>query len=621
MNEYPTHLLCYGKGADMVFSSTSSPQYPGTPFTSQNQPERDVLIAGGFPNTFPDSPFPLSPTLQLNSDLAHFSETELAAIGRAELVRSNSQSFRSSLVEPDSRVAVLGTDAKSLNAFLDRYSGVLQIVPLLVQGSDPDLTTIENLQIVSQEKGCQLSFMVRQPIDLDKCTYCGACGPACPEHCLSEQLFLDFTRCTLCSECVSACPHEAIDLQSREKRELQIPAVLLLKGTKIDLPGQTDAIYFEDELGRLFDSIFTAQIEEVVSCNRSICQYSGRLQTGCQRCLDACPANAVSATSDGIVIDQQKCTECGRCIASCPTGALQYLRFDDRTFIDYFAAVNLPAGGTVVLGDESQLHKFWWSDTRRYDDTFFGEYPQVQALTSMHYLFLLARGVARIIILVPDPLNKEQQDQVAAVNTIVAGLFDRAEPVFATQAPELDALLAQKSGTPLTQPMRGGAFTSRRETLIFTLHYLQKSSGRNIELKGTPFAAFGHIECDISKCTLCLACLNECRVQALQSDKKTWSLNHRTLSCVQCGTCVHVCPENALQRVHGISLNQEAFQSRRLARAEPMTCKGCNKIFGTRQSFERVMVTLRQRETEDNLKLYEYCDTCRVVQIYEAGQS
>jgi len=386
------------------------------------------------------------------------------------------------------------------------------------------------------------------------------------------------------------------------------------------LPQKSSRIFTSDNLEKLFATIFDCRIDEVITCDRNICQYSGRLQTGCRRCLTSCPAGAIAATPEGIVIDQQKCTECGSCVATCPTGSIQYLRFDDRAFIDYFSAIDLSPGSTVVLGSAGQLQKFWWFSSNRYNNTFFLEYPEVQALGSMHLLFLLARGGSRIILLLPDSPNKELQDQITATNEIIKGLFDRAEPVLTTSAPELDALLQQDPGLLLTEPMRESSFINRREKLISLLHSLQETSGRSMELTGEPFATFGRIECDTDRCTLCLACLNECRVQALQSDEKNWSLNHRTLACVQCGTCVQVCPENALKPVHAVTLDQEAFDRRILAQAEPMVCKGCGKIFGTRQSFERVMLILRQRETEDNLKLYEYCDTCRVRKLYEAGQ-
>jgi ferredoxin len=89
---------------------------------------------------------------------------------------------------------------------------------------------------------------------------------------------------------------------------------------------------------------------------------------------------------------------------------------------------------------------------------------------------------------------------------------------------------------------------------------------------------------------------------------------------VQCGICVHVCPENALKQRGAIHLDQETFIDHQLARAEPMICRECGKAFGTRQSFDRVMDILRDRDGQDDLKLYEYCDTCRVRKLYEDGQ-
>ena len=42
-------------------------------------------------------------------------------------------------------------------------------------------------------------------------------------------------------------------------------------------------------------------------------------------CLDACPLEAISRRSDGIVIvDEKKCDGCQACLAACPYGALLY---------------------------------------------------------------------------------------------------------------------------------------------------------------------------------------------------------------------------------------------------------------------------------------------------------
>ncbi|MBU0960448.1 MAG: hypothetical protein KKH60_02890, partial [Proteobacteria bacterium] len=79
MKNYSGHLLCSGKGADPIFSSIPIPVRPGEAFSYRQGSDKDVLLAGGFPSVHPDSSFPLSPTLQLNGDLADYSETAMAA--------------------------------------------------------------------------------------------------------------------------------------------------------------------------------------------------------------------------------------------------------------------------------------------------------------------------------------------------------------------------------------------------------------------------------------------------------------------------------------------------------------------------------------------------------------
>jgi len=625
MNEYPTHLLCYGKGADMVFSSTSTPQYPGTPFAGHNQSDRDILIAGGFPEAHPDSPFPLSPTLQLNGDLANYSESEMAAIGRAEFIRSNSQSFRSYLLEPDPRVTVLGADARSLNLFLDRYSGVLQIEPLLVKDYDTDLTTANDLEIINKGDEYQLTFIVRQPIDPEKCTYCGACGPVCPEHCLSEHLYLDFTLCTRCNECVTVCPHQAIDLHAVEKRMLITPAILLLEGTRIDQPQTTEKIYSEKNLNRLFASIYAAQVEEVVSCNQNICQYSSKLGTGCEICLTACNHSAVSRNRNGIHIDHQQCTECGACLASCPTGALQYSRFDDTAFIEYFRTVSIEKNTTVVLGSEEDLHRFWWqTDKTKFDNVFFLEHPQPMALGIMHFFLLYAMGAGQIIVLGKDNnKNTPVNLQISLVNGVLNALYTIKNPIRFSEHKKLVSELVKAPGkNQLTTLYHDFSFTNRREKYIDLLSFLcLQSEAAPVLLTGDAAAGFGEVICDVDKCTLCSACVGECRIAALSADTSNFSLNHSPALCVQCGTCVDLCPEHALALQPGLSLHPDFFRTKILAQAEPVKCLECGKIFGTQESLAKIMAVLTEKNMWDSDDdLLRYCDTCRVVKLFESQE-
>jgi len=593
--------------------------HPAQPFPEPVQTQT-IYLASGFPDLHPDSAVPLSPTLQLNGDRGNFSDDELQHIALAELHRNNAQRFRSYTVEADARVLVLGSSAQQLNAFLETYGGVLQLTPLLSTGVCEQFATASDPVLSTGENTIQLSFRTRAPLDKSRCTLCGICGPICPENSISEQLFLDLSQCTFCNACVKACPENAIDLHGVCRKTVEAHALLILDGVQTALDRTGSHIFSSAELEQLFASIYACRIDEVITCTADICQYSSRLETGCRLCLDSCPAGAISTTVTGIAIDQQQCRECGNCVAICPTGAIQYLRFSDQAFLDYFSGIELKPGCTVVLGNGRELQKFRWLTDNRYAATFFLEYPEVQALTSMHLLLLLARGAVRILLLLSGSPAAPLHDQIRATNTIIKGLFAQTVCVRTVTISELAELLAQQPEVLLQTPIPKHPWTNRREYLVGLLQELLNLSGRTMQLSGDPLRTFGRIECDTNACTLCLACLNECRIQALSSDSENWSLNLNTLACVQCGICVQVCPENALKQVHRVLLDQDAFNAQQLARAEPMVCRECGKAFGTRQSFERVMAILRHRKDQDDLSLYEYCDTCRVRKLYEAGK-
>jgi ferredoxin len=626
MSNYSGHLLCSGTGANADFISVPITIRPGVAFRYQQDPDRNILLAGGFPVIHPDSSFPLSPTLQLNGDLTDMDGTQITALAKAEFTRHNSQSYRSYTLEPDSRVAVLGPDAASLHAFINTYGGVLQIDPILVKGYDPELTTAQELQINRFKKSSrfQINFTVKHPIDLNLCTYCRACGAACPEKCLSEQLFLDFSHCSYCKECLAACPHEAIDLYGVERRELITPAILILEGTKVDLPEQKtkqkQKIYSEATLPALFEAIYATEVDEVISWDTSLCQYSARLKTGCTACVEACHHAAINQDMNGVQIDHLACIECGACLSSCPTGALQYKRFDDIHFVEYFRTFPLSPGTTVILGDEQALHKHWWHNSRQdQKNLFFMEYPQPAALHAMHFLLLYAMGAKQIFVLGNE--NSRATLQMQFINTLLQELFQQEQAVRLIPTDTLTNVLEEDESTAiLSNFYHDFSYSNRREKVIDLIEFLKlQSNTETVLIADIATEDFGEILCDEEKCTQCIACVNECRTGALTADSENYSLKHTPALCVQCGICITVCPENALSAQNGLSLKDDFFKERIVAQAEPARCKGCGKIFGTRKSLEKVVAILSAKnmwDKEDDL--LSYCDSCRVVNLYES---
>ncbi len=626
MNEYLAHLLYYGKGAETIFSSAPAQQCPGTAFACRDQSDNDILIAGGFPGVHPDASFPLSPTLQLNADFGNFSDAALQQIASAELFRHTGTRFRSYTLVPDPRIVILSNSQDRLFSFIDTYGGVLDLQPLLLHGYHPELTTANNLEIESLKKECRISYQVKTPLLAERCTYCGACGPACPEECLSEQLFLDFSRCTLCKECVAACPNDALDLHAVEQRKVSAPALLILDDVTTDLPQGRERIYRENDLAMLFASIGEYQVDEVIVCNSTICQYSAPHKTGCTRCADVCPAEAVTLTEDGVQIDQQRCTECGNCIATCPTGALQYLRFNDQQFLQYWSQLKVPGIETIVIGSEAQLHRFWWrTEASSFSSTFFLEYPNPQALTSMHFLALYGAGAMRILLLTDAEEGKEEtfMEQVGQANQIVASLDGDPQTIHTTDPSKLSPLLAQAGERQSTRIAVIKDKGNRRATLAALLSSLvEERTASPSRLDNEYFSTFGTILCDEERCTQCLACLSCCHIEALQADEEHFALLSNSSHCVQCGSCIALCPENALSGRNGLELDGDFFKYHELSKAEPALCANCGKVFGTRKSLDRVRLLLAEKSPQNfDSELLAYCDTCRVVRIFEAQQS
>ncbi len=617
MDNYSGYFLCSGNGANADYFSASVSVHLGVSLHYTNGSEKNILLAGGFSSIHPDSPFPLSSTLQLNGDVTETDETKMTALARAELIRHTSQSYRSYSIEPDLGITVIGGSADSLQNVMDTYGGVLQIAPLLTKGYDPELTTAQELQVSRVETNFKISFSVRQAVDLGRCTYCGACGPACPEHCLSEQLFLDFSLCSFCKECLSACPHDAIDLYAVERRELITPAILLLEGSTVDLSGQD--IYTEENLPDFFASLYATEVDEVIGWDSTICQYSARLGTGCSACLTACHHGAVTQGVSGVGIDHLACVECGACLGSCPTGALRYKRFTDLAFVEYFRTFPLTPGTRVVLGEEEELHSYWWHNhEKKHNDVFFMEYPTVDGLHTMHFLLLYAMGAKQILVLGQESNAIEAQIELS--NKLLQTLFKNEQAIRLTNSNELDTILAEKGmGASLSRYYHDFSYGNRRQKLIDLVQFLRVQS--DAEPASIASKYFGEIICDEDRCTQCIACVNECHMEALVADSASYSLKHTPVQCVQCGICVTVCPEQALTMKPGLAVQDAFFTEKVVSQAEPARCKGCGKIFGTRKSLEKVMAILSSKNMWDSDDdLLSYCEDCRVVNLYESSE-
>ena len=616
--DYSEYRLTRGSGADSVFTRIPKPKRRAGNSLEAGE-SKDLLLVGGFNSVRHYNSLPVSAPLQLNGDLAGFDDSRMKQFAEAELGRKKKTSFSSHTLEPERLVAVISDSSQALDTFTDTYGGLLDIDPLLLNQVNHAYDSITELSISNDGQKYRIDYSVRSPIDFGRCNYCGACGISCPEKCISEKLFFDYSKCTFCRDCEKSCPHNAIDINTIEKKELVVPAVIVLGTTSIELPESAENIFREARITDYFASLFPYQVEDLVTCDHSICQHGGAGgKAGCSKCLDVCPSGAISFSAT-IDIDHVTCIDCGACTGVCPTGALQYQRFTDRTFTEFFRDFQLQQGASIVIGSENDLHSFWWQSIgQSFQNRIFFEYPNIGALSFFHLLFLVAHGADNIIILsdsnIPSTLKKAIDD----TNHLFSSLFDSTQRVFTCTLENIGTLSEALAQTSLTErPYTNLNYINRKQKIADILYFLAERCDTDIKLAAGEIEDLGAISCNSDACTQCLACLNGCKIQALEADSSVLELTWHGALCTGCGLCISTCPENALSRATSILLDDAYFAPKTIAKAEPMKCKECGKVFGTRKSFEHVMKVLTSRNMDKD-GFFEYCEDCRVRKLLES---
>ena len=72
--------------------------------------------------------------------------------------------------------------------------------------------------------------------------------------------------------------------------------------------------------------------QKTVLGNAIVSNINALFCRGCQKCMEACPYQAISFHKDRVVceVNQALCTGCGSCAVVCPSGAASVLHFDDQ---------------------------------------------------------------------------------------------------------------------------------------------------------------------------------------------------------------------------------------------------------------------------------------------------
>lgn len=312
----------------------------------------------------------------------------------------------------------------------------------------------------------------------------------------------------------------------------------------------------------------------------------------CNRCINACPHNAISISAGTITVDGEKCTSCGSCTSACPTQALEtssptYSQLAAR--IEEVAAISerLAFCCTQAGASSESDHRFIDVPCLAYLDTALYTHAAINGITAIALLdgdcnecpnstcqsqiqqhqqeteelgetFQLTANITRHTIaadskeFVPQQGRRTMFSQLA--NEAKQASISAAATMLELNEPEPDSTLAE------TLLDESGAIQKKVPQRISMLVEDLYENERQPE-SSTTTPLFGQVTIDETKCKHCSMCAYFCPTGALNHEGSTMQrsvggLAHlssedtfhefRACDCVKCGTCAELCPNGAI---------------------------------------------------------------------------
>ncbi|HSM43312.1 MAG TPA: 4Fe-4S dicluster domain-containing protein [Afifellaceae bacterium] len=370
-----------------------------------------------------------------------------------------------------------------------------------------------------------------------------------------------------------------------------------------------------------------------VDYEAAICAHGQSGITGCTKCLDNCPAGALTSLGDSIAVDDGICGGCGACSSHCPTGAISYA-YPQRS--DLILRLQAMLGAYRRAGGAEPVILF-------HDHIHGGELINMMARFGRglpanvipfglhssgmpgHDIFAaaLVSGACRVAVL-GNPANAEDLAAVSAeidlINAILAGLGIGENRVVLFSESDPDRVEETLHGLEPAEAICEAEFApvgGKRDIARTALSLLHQAAENAPDVIALPDSApYGRINVDTGGCTLCLACVSACPANALLDNPDKPQLRFVESACVQCGLCVKTCPEKVISLTPQIDFTQKAMQPETLNEEEPAECIRCGKPFGTQSTVNRIRERLAGQHSmfrsEQMSRLIEMCDNCRI---------
>ncbi|MEC6797365.1 4Fe-4S binding protein [Photobacterium sp. S4TG1] len=398
--------------------------------------------------------------------------------------------------------------------------------------------------------------------------------------------------------------------------------------------GQASASKASEKLAALVDElpamIGTFDKPKYFRLNPDLCAHSSRSVKGCDRCIDACPAGALSSDSIAIAIDPYLCQGVGTCATACPTEAISYALPDPQITQNFVHSVLVrykQEGGqspTLLLYGDRDTAAVTKALATLPSSVITIALEELATVGIDTWFSALAYGAHQVLLAtntqyIPTTIDAVLTNELAIAQNFLTELGYDADRIclfdFANSA-NFEAY-----ETALITPIETALTGTKREKLFTVLEALnQTSPAQPTRSAVAENAPYGSVTCKTDDCTLCMSCVAVCPTRALHAIGDRPGLLFVEQDCIQCGMCETACPEKVITLDAGFNWDWQARKADALIHEEPAACCiSCGKPFAP-ASMVKMLTEKLQRHSHfqgEAIRRLSMCEDCRVRDIFE----
>jgi len=365
-----------------------------------------------------------------------------------------------------------------------------------------------------------------------------------------------------------------------------------------------------DVLATLRNNISSYEYKKFITYDKNICQRHERRDDICGKCAEVCPTVAIVKDDENkhLIFSDIDCHGCGGCISVCPAGALDYAPTNRASLYDismfYKGHIPLVIPRTMDIQNSNINLKENVLPLKIDGEKFLHEGT----------LLTLAQESGSQVIFYSDFLSKGTSDAIRILNEIYQKKYGVDAVVVAMNEKELVDALNKANLVENSQCTINEINAKKREIFAIRLKYIVGEDDFG-EVKTGEHIHYAKVNVKEQNCTLCLACVGACNVDALVANVDDNSLRINPSICTACGYCELSCPEVDCLSIEQdvIKLNPTWFKEEVLAKDTLFACVECGKEFATTKAVQKIATMMAPLFKADPIKertLY-CCEDCK----------